>query len=96
MPNRLSGKLAALGFAISLSAVLELTTSVPRSDVILFVGTLLCPPALLSIFSFDLNEHSIEGTLGWLAISTLNAGWYALRGVLVRGVFRHTGSVART
>ena len=83
--------LAMFGLAIGyvLFACLELTSSHlgERSDLLLLIGNVLCPPALLSIFLFDLNTHSIEAFVAWSIIAFLNAGFYALLGKLVDRLF---------
>ena len=73
----------AIGYA--LFAYLELTSSHlgERSDLLLLVGNILCPPALLSIFLFDLNAHSVEAFIAWSIIALLNAGFYAVIGKLI-------------
>jgi hypothetical protein len=77
--------MAGLAIGYALFAYLELTSSHlgERSDLLLVVGNILCPPALLSFFLFDLNAHSIEGFIAWSIIAFLNAGLYALLGKLV-------------
>ena len=79
--------LGVLGLAIgyALFAYLELTSSHlgERSDLVLLVGNILCPPALLSIFLFDLNAHSVEAFIAWSIIAFLNAGFYAVIGKLI-------------
>ena len=62
--TQLTAMLAMFGLAIgyALFAHLERTSSHlgERSDLLLLIGNILCPPALLSIFLFDLNAYSIE------------------------------------
>ena len=85
--KQLTAMLAMLGLAIgyALFAYLELTSSHlgERSDLLLLVGNILCPPALLSIFLFDLNAHSVEAFIAWSIIALLNAGFYAVIGKLI-------------
>jgi len=78
----------AIGYA--LFAYLELTSSHlgERSDLLLLVGNILCPRALLSIFLFDLNAHSVEAFIAWSIIAFLNAGLYALLGKLINRFVR--------
>jgi hypothetical protein len=85
--TQLTVMLAMFGLTIGyvLFAYLELTSSHlgERSDLLLLIGNVLCPPALLSIVLFDLNAHSIEAFVAWSIIAFLNAGFYALLGKLV-------------
>ncbi len=77
---------AAIGLVIAVVffTYLELTILEERSSVVLFIGNVLCPPALLSVFLFDFDARSIMGFLGWSIIALLNAGLYAAIGTLVR------------
>jgi hypothetical protein len=90
--TQLTAALAVLGLAIgyALYAYLEFTSSPSseRSNLLLLVGNILCPPALLSYFLFDVNEHSAEGFMAWSIIAFMNSGLYVLVG-------KHIGKFVR-
>jgi hypothetical protein len=98
--TQLTAKLAMLGLAIgyALFAYLELTSSHlgERSDLLLLVGNVLCPTALLSYFLFDLNAHSVEGFFAWPINALMNSGLYALLGKLVDKFLRRSEQPAAT
>jgi hypothetical protein len=74
--------------AVGLFAYLELTMDAPRSSVVLLVGNIVCPPAIISVFFFDFDSRSVEAVTGWLLIAILNSGLYAVLGGIFLRLFQ--------
>jgi hypothetical protein len=94
------GKQFAIGFAIfgmAITAVffayLELSDPCNRSEILEWVLSVLCPPSVLSLFLVDifLDQHSINGFIGWFIIGLLNSGLYAAIGVVVERYLWRSG-----